>query len=566
MAGEEAPAPATGGSGLTIEAIVAVDSPREFRIHPRDRVVAFTAEAAGARQLFTLSLRGTGAPADPDHRLGEGGQRPAVVARRPAPGLRPRRRDLDRRGRRVAPDPCRRQAGRRSRAALVTGRSPPRVPVPAARLEPGLARSMRRSRAAVDRSATRGRRRRHALTQPGFDVDALAWSPDGARIAVTGAAGARRPRRPAQIAIVDVATGASEVVAGARSHDTGAQLAARRIARLRQSTRTAGSRSSAAPPDGRDRIVLTDGEREHGEPSGGYGYAPLPSPDGEPRRPHRGPRRPHRPGRPRPRRRRRRRSVAEAGRRRRRARSPRRRPPPADLAVGRRVARGRLAARRGLGRGDRRERDAAAGPVAAARPGRGARRSATAPGHRLAAGRPRVRAGRRAACRPASGSRSRPATASASRARSGGRPARPASAAAGASRRSSTRTAARRGRRTAAFQPFKLLLARRGLRVPRRRLPRLDRATAARSATPTTTSGATPTSTTSSTPRAGPASSPGPTAGSRSTAGRTAATWSCARSSRSRRCGRPASTCTATPRSPRASATATGPAGSTCSR
>ncbi|MGP1675186.1 MAG: hypothetical protein ACTS8Z_08240, partial [Candidatus Limnocylindrales bacterium] len=53
----------TGGAGLTIEAIVAVDSPREFRVHPRDRVVAYTAEAAGTRQLFTLSLRGTGAPA-----------------------------------------------------------------------------------------------------------------------------------------------------------------------------------------------------------------------------------------------------------------------------------------------------------------------------------------------------------------------------------------------------------------------------------------------------------------------------------------------------------------------
>ena len=60
MADEAGAAPATGRTGLTIEAIVAVDSPREFRIHPRDRVVAFTAEAAGARQLFTLSLRGTG--------------------------------------------------------------------------------------------------------------------------------------------------------------------------------------------------------------------------------------------------------------------------------------------------------------------------------------------------------------------------------------------------------------------------------------------------------------------------------------------------------------------------
>ena len=32
--------------------------------------------------------------------------------------------------------------------------------------------------------------------------------------------------------------------------------------------------------DGHDRIVLTAGEREHGEPGGGFGAAPLPSPDG----------------------------------------------------------------------------------------------------------------------------------------------------------------------------------------------------------------------------------------------------------------------------------------------
>ena len=32
--------------------------------------------------------------------------------------------------------------------------------------------------------------------------------------------------------------------------------------------------------DGHDRIVLTTGEREHGEPSGGFGAVPLPSPDG----------------------------------------------------------------------------------------------------------------------------------------------------------------------------------------------------------------------------------------------------------------------------------------------
>ena len=45
-------------AGLTVEAIVAIDAPREFRLNPRDRLVAYTAESAGARQLFVLSLRG----------------------------------------------------------------------------------------------------------------------------------------------------------------------------------------------------------------------------------------------------------------------------------------------------------------------------------------------------------------------------------------------------------------------------------------------------------------------------------------------------------------------------
>ena len=57
-AGRPRPTRRPPAAGLTIESIVAVDSPREFRVHPRDRIVAYTAEAAGARQLFTLSLRG----------------------------------------------------------------------------------------------------------------------------------------------------------------------------------------------------------------------------------------------------------------------------------------------------------------------------------------------------------------------------------------------------------------------------------------------------------------------------------------------------------------------------
>jgi TolB protein len=48
-------------AGLTIERLVAVDPPREFRLHPRDRAVVCTQELAGARQIVILSLRG-GAP------------------------------------------------------------------------------------------------------------------------------------------------------------------------------------------------------------------------------------------------------------------------------------------------------------------------------------------------------------------------------------------------------------------------------------------------------------------------------------------------------------------------
>ena len=239
-----------------------------------------------------------------------------------------------------------------------------------------------------------------------------------------------------------------------------------------------------------------------------------------------------------------------------------------DQPVGRRLA-SRSAGwptARGSRRSARRE-TGAAGPVAAAGAGRRPRRRATAPGHRFAAGRPRAPRSRPAASRP----RERVAVTARDGLRVEGTLWRPTDGDRQArrharARRSSTRTAARPGRRSARFQPFKQLLVARGLRVPRRRLPRLDRLRPGVPASPTTTSGATPTSTTSSTPRAGPPSSPGRTAGSRSTAARTAATWSCARSSRSRRCGGPASTCTATRRSPRATATATGSAGSTSTR
>ena len=198
-------------------------------------------------------------------------------------------------------------------------------------------------------------------------------------------------------------------------------------------------------------------------------------------------------------------------------------------------------------------------------PGVAAGRRATAPGHRLAAGRPARRALAVARAAPPSASSSRPATGSGSRARSGARTPRPASAAGPACRRSSTRTAARPASPSARSSRSSSCWSRRA--SPSSTSTSAGRpATAGPSASPTTTSGATPTSTISSTPRAGPPSSPGRTAGWRSMAARTAATWCCARSSTSRRCGGPASTCTATPRSPRAIATATVSAGWTSTR
>ena len=331
-------------------------------------------------------------------------------------------------------------------------------------------------------------------------------------------------------------------------------------------TPTAGSRSSAARRMGVTGSSLTDGEREHGEPSGGYRLHPAAVAGRQPRRAHRGPRRPHRPDR--------------AQRRRRRAAQARPRPAAqgpanrgcrhdgrADLAVGRRVAGRRLAARRRLGRGDRRERDAAAGPVAAARPGRRARRRPPAPGHRFPARpcwRPRLAAGRVPA-----GERI------AFKARDGLRveghavapePPRPASAAASAC---PTIIYPHGGPTWQAYRSVPAVQAAagaRGLRLPRRRLPRLDRLR------PRVPPG--------QPRRVGPRRRPRPHRRRPLGAG-TAVVRRAPRDLRrvvrrlhgpvrARRGARAvrgrASTCTATPRSPRASATATGRGAWTCSR
>ncbi|MGZ9160689.1 MAG: S9 family peptidase [Candidatus Limnocylindrales bacterium] len=271
------PAASTGGAGLTIEAIVAVDSPREFRVHPRDRVVAYTAEAAGTRQLFTLSLRGTGAPVvqvtasekpvsdpqwSPDGRrlayvrddeiwiVEADGSRLTRVVAKPGGGRDPR----------WSPDG--RQIAYRSRRRGWSQVWRIDAPVP------------KRGRPQRDPRPPVGR----PLTATGVDVAGFDWSTDGARIVVMA------QQDPAdldtsQISIVDVASGRAEIVAGTGSHDTGAHwLADGSLVYV--SDADGWFQVVRRSPDGRDRIVLTEGEREHGEPSGGHGYVPLPSPDG----------------------------------------------------------------------------------------------------------------------------------------------------------------------------------------------------------------------------------------------------------------------------------------------
>jgi dipeptidyl aminopeptidase/acylaminoacyl peptidase len=117
------------------------------------------------------------------------------------------------------------------------------------------------------------------LTVPGVDVDEFVWSPDGRQIAV---ASQRLPDLlTSQIHLVDVVTAQERLIAGEDAWETGPRWLPDGSGLLVVSDRDGWFQVVRISADGKERAVLTAGNREHGEPSGGWGYVPVPSPDGK---------------------------------------------------------------------------------------------------------------------------------------------------------------------------------------------------------------------------------------------------------------------------------------------
>jgi len=260
---------------LTIEQIVACDSPREPRLSPDGRRVAYTAEAGGARQVFILDLRSGAtrqltasekAVSDPQWApdgahlafvrddaiwlIGADGSRPTVVADHPAGSRVPR----------WAPD------GRQI-AFISRRRGWSQVWVQEAPLP-------RRGRPAARPVVPEPR----AITPAGVAIDDLAWSPDGTRMALTAQ---RHPDLLTnQVSILDLASGEERTVAGDGDWATGARWLPDGSGLLLLSDADGWFQVVRVKADGTDRSALTAGAVEHGAPGGGFGIAPIPSPDG----------------------------------------------------------------------------------------------------------------------------------------------------------------------------------------------------------------------------------------------------------------------------------------------
>jgi dipeptidyl aminopeptidase/acylaminoacyl peptidase len=270
-----APRPRAGRDELTIEQIVAVDPPREHRLHPRGTAVAYTAEAAGARQIFVLPLRpglpiqitasekaATDPQWSPDGRrlafvrddavwvVEADGSRESKATGHPAGTSHPR----------WAPDGLRLAfISRRRGWAQVWVID---APVP------------RRGRPSREPRAPEPR----AVSPIGLDVFDFAWSPDGRTIAIVGERGDEAPAA-SPIVLVDLDTGKATPI-DRRSDWEAAPAWAPDGGLLFVTDRDEWFHVTRRSPDGTQTAPLTAGKREHGEPSGADGFQPRSSPDG----------------------------------------------------------------------------------------------------------------------------------------------------------------------------------------------------------------------------------------------------------------------------------------------
>ncbi len=264
----------TAGDLLTVERATAVEPWREFRVHPRDRQVAFTADVAGARQLFVLPLRG-----------GPASQLSASEKSISDPQWSPD-------GRRLAflrDDAIWVVDADGSRLVQVTAHkaghrdvrwSPDGLQLAFVSRRRGWSQIWRID-APVPR---RGRPAAHprpaepvAVTPAGLDVEGFDWSPEGGRIAFAAQREDRAWR--SDVSVVDVAGGDERRIPAGDAWECAPRW-------LPDGGLTLTSDADGwfqvvrLDPTLHERSLLTTGAMEHGDPSSLFGFVPLVAPDG----------------------------------------------------------------------------------------------------------------------------------------------------------------------------------------------------------------------------------------------------------------------------------------------